>query len=196
MRHDVADVFAEMYEAEIGVTGSSTRSQSCRDGASEQVDLGTPTAAAAMIKHAAPAGAISSESPLRPPLDLHRRRFSVEASGAKPNDLPDGLDHVIVIGQRGCHPDRNFSLGAVGGRNWNGLQPGPVVLLTIAQYLRALAYQAVPSMNDTALASLLDSGRLGRIRKAWPCHHAQCTSVIWKSSPTLLSLMTGRSHLG
>ena len=29
----------------------------------------------------------------------YTERFSVEASGAKPNDLPDGLDQVIVIGQ-------------------------------------------------------------------------------------------------
>ena len=79
------------------------------------------------------------------------QRFSVEASGAKPNDLPDGLDQVIVIGQAMdatlIEPRPRRCRGATG----MGYSQDAVVLL-IAQYLRNLGYQAVPSMNDTALA--------------------------------------------
>ena len=121
---DIADkFFAEMYESRDR-DGFLDPLSLLRDGASEQVDLGTPTAAAAMIKHAArTAGADLVGSPYDHRWTYTERFFSVEASGAKPNDLPDGLDHVIVIGQAMDATRSNFS-SALSGRNWNGLQPG------------------------------------------------------------------------
>ena len=96
----VADVFAEMYESRDRRDGFLDPLSMLRDGASGQVDLGTPTAAAAMIKHAArTAGADLVGVAAYDHRWTYTDRFSVEASGATPNDLPDGLDQVIVIVQ-------------------------------------------------------------------------------------------------
>ena len=150
----VADVFAEMYESRDRRDGFLDPLSMLRDGASEQVDLGTPTAAAAMIKHAArTAGADLVGVAAYDHRWTYTERFSVEASGAKPNDLPDGLDHVIVIGQAMDATLIETSPSALSGAATGmGYSQDAVVLLTIAQYLRNLGYQAVPSMNDTALA--------------------------------------------
>ncbi|MDP7383692.1 MAG: reductive dehalogenase domain-containing protein, partial [Acidimicrobiales bacterium] len=83
----------------------------------------------------------------------YTERFSVQAGGPKPNDLPDGLDQVIVIGQAMDSTLIETAPSALSGAATGmGYSQDAVVLLTVAQYLRNLGYRAVPSMNDTALA--------------------------------------------
>ena len=69
-----------------------------------------------------------------------------------PNDLPDGLSHVIVMGHA-----MDFDLvetypsalaGAATGREYSH---EAAIVMQVAAYIRNLGYQAVASMNDTAL---------------------------------------------
>ena len=69
-----------------------------------------------------------------------------------PNDLPDGLSHVIVMGHA-----MDFDLvetypsalaGAATGREYSH---EAAIVMQVAAYIRNLGYQAVASMNDTAV---------------------------------------------
>jgi len=70
----------------------------------------------------------------------------------RPNDLPDGLSHVIVMGH-----EMDFDLvetypsalaGAATGREYSH---EAAIVMQLAAYIRNLGYQAIPSMNDSAL---------------------------------------------
>ena len=78
---------------------------------------------------------------------------SAASGGPKPNDIGDGLDHAIVIGQA-MAPDliQTAPSALAGAATGLGYSTDAAVLLGVAQYLRNLGYRAVPSMNDTALA--------------------------------------------
>ena len=150
----VADVFAEMYESSDRRDGFLDPLSMLRDGAAEQQDLGSPEQASALVKHAAhTAGADLIGITAYDERWTYTKRFSVQSNGAKANDLPDGLDNVIVIGQAMDASLIETAPSALSGAATGmGYSHDAVVLLTIAQYLRNLGYQAVPSMNDTALA--------------------------------------------
>ena len=150
----VADVFAEMYEADDRRDGFLDPLSMLREGADEKVDLGGPADAARQIKHAArAAGADLVGVAAYDHRWTYTERFSVQAGGAKPNDLPEGLDTVIVIGQAMDQTLIETAPSALSGAATGmGYSQDAVVLLTLAQYLRNLGYRAVPSMNDTALA--------------------------------------------
>src|SRR5690606_25392644 len=69
-----------------------------------------------------------------------------------PNDLPEGLSHVIVMGHA-----MDFDLvetypsalaGAATGREYSH---EAAIVLQLAAYIRNLGYRAIASMNDTAL---------------------------------------------
>ncbi len=150
----VADVFAEMYESDDRRDGFLDPLSMLRDGAAERVDLGTPTEAAIKLKHAAhAAGADLVGVAAYDHRWTYTERFSVQSGAGKPNDLPEGLDHVIVIGQAMDSTLIETAPSALSGAATGmGYSQDAVVLLTLAQYLRNLGYRAVPSMNDTALA--------------------------------------------
>jgi reductive dehalogenase len=84
---------------------------------------------------------------------VYTERFSAATGQGKPNDLPDGLTSVIVIGQS-MDPDliRTAPSALSGTATGLGYSRDAAVLLGVAQYIRNLGYRAVPSMNDTALA--------------------------------------------
>lgn len=150
----VADVFAELFEDDDRRDGFLDPLSALRDGAAERVDLGTPTEAAGIVRHAAEAaGADLIGFTGYDERWTYTSRFSVEAGGPKPNDLPIGLDNVIVIGQAMDSTLIDTAPSALSGAATGmGYSYDAVVLLTLAQYLRNLGYQAIPSMNDTALA--------------------------------------------
>ena len=142
-----------MYESRDRRDGFLDPLSMLRDGASEQVDSNTNCRRRNDQTCCATAGADLVGVAAYDHRWTYTERFSVEASGAKPNDLPDGLDHVIVIGQAMDATLIETSPSALSGAATGmGYSQDAVVLLTIAQYLRNLGYQAVPSMNDTALA--------------------------------------------
>ena len=150
----VADVFAELYEADDRRDGFLDPLSMLRDGAAEQVDLGPPEQAATTLKHAASAaGADLVGITAYDERWTYTHRFSVQTGGPKPNDLPEGLDHVVVIGQAMDATLIDTAPSALSGAATGmGYSHDAVVLLTLAQYIRNLGYRAVPSMNDTALA--------------------------------------------
>ena len=150
----VADVFAEMYEDADRRDGFLDDLSMLRDGASERVDIGPPDVAARELKQVATTfgadliGITSFDERW-----VYTERFSVEAGGAKPNDLPDGLSHVIVIGQEMDDGLIKTAPSALSGAATGlGYSRDAMVLLATAQYIRNLGYQAIASMNDTALA--------------------------------------------
>ncbi len=71
---------------------------------------------------------------------------------AVPNDLPEGLTHVIVMGHAMDHglveTYPSAMAGAATGREYSH---EAAVVMRVAAYIRNLGYQAVASMNDTAL---------------------------------------------
>ena len=150
----VADVFAEMYEADDRRDGFLDPLSMLRDGAVDQVDYGDAPQGTRMVKHAATtAGADLIRITAYDERWTYTERFSAATGGAKPNPLPPDLAHVIVIGQAMDETLIDTAPSALSGAATGmGYSQDAVVLLTVAQFIRNLGYQAIPSMNDTALA--------------------------------------------
>ena len=150
----VADVFAEMYEADDRRDGFLDPLSMLRDGSEERLDLGTPHDASKLLKHAAK----TSGADLVGITDYDERwtyteRFSAATGQAKPNPLPPEVDTVIVIGQAMDERLIDTAPSALSGAATGmGYSQDAVVLLTIAQFIRNLGYTAIASMNDTTLA--------------------------------------------
>ena len=78
--------------------------------------------------------------------------FACRYTSEAPNDLPEGLTSVIVLGHEmdeglvATYP--SALAGAATGREYSH---EAAVVMQLAAYIRGLGYQAVPSMNDTAL---------------------------------------------
>ena len=150
----VADIFAEMFEDDDRRDGFLDPLSMLRDGASEQVDVGPPNQASRELKQVSEVfGADLIGITEFDERWVYTERYSATDKAAKPNDLPDGLTHVVVIGQ-----EMNDSLIKTAPSALSGTATGlgysmdSAVLLGMAQYIRNLGYQAIASMNDTALA--------------------------------------------
>lgn len=150
----VTDVFAEMYEGDDRRDGFLDPLSMLRDGPDEQLVPQSPQAAADEVKHVAHAfGADLVGVTASDPRWIYTERFSASTGAGKPNDLGEGLDHVIVIGQAMPADLVQTAPSALAGAATGlGYSSDAAVLLGVAQYLRNLGYRAVPSMNDTALA--------------------------------------------
>ena len=151
----VADIFAEMYEDDDRRDGFLDDLSMLRDGAEEKLEPESPEQSAADIKHVAKTfGADLVGVTAFDQRWMYSERFSaMSATGAKPNELPAGLDSVIVIGQAMDGELIQTAPSALSGTATGlGYSKDATVLLGVAQYIRNLGYQAVASMNDTALA--------------------------------------------
>ncbi|MDH4146510.1 MAG: 4Fe-4S dicluster domain-containing protein [Acidimicrobiia bacterium] len=150
----VTDIFAEMREDDDRRDGFLDDLSMLRDGPDEKVALGTPSETAAELKHVARTfGADLVAVTAYDHRWTYTERFSAATGAAKPNDLPGGLDHVVVIGQAMDHDLIRTAPSALSGTATGlGYSRDALVLLATAQYIRNLGYRAVPSMNDTALA--------------------------------------------
>jgi epoxyqueuosine reductase len=150
----VADVFAEMYEDDDRRDGFLDDLSMLREGASERVDVGTPAVATRELKQVAKTfGADLVGVAAHDERWIYTERFSAGTGEAKPNQLPDGLTHVVVIGQEMDDGLIKTAPSALSGAATGlGYSRDAVVLLATAQYIRNLGYQAIASMNDTALA--------------------------------------------
>lgn len=79
-------------------------------------------------------------------------RVDARDGSAVPNDLPEGLTNVIVLGHEmdeglvATYP--SALAGAATGREYSH---EAAIVMQLAAYIRNLGYEAVPSMNDTAL---------------------------------------------
>ncbi|MEL7157195.1 MAG: reductive dehalogenase [Actinomycetota bacterium] len=150
----VSDVFTEMYEADGRRDGFLDPLSMLRDGPDEPLPPSSPEESAAQIKQvAAVFGADLVGITEHDERWVYTERFSAATGGPKPNDLPAGLTSVIVIGQSMDADLVQTAPSALSGTATGlGYSRDAAVLLGVAQYIRNLGYQAVPSMNDTALA--------------------------------------------
>ncbi|MCF2872858.1 reductive dehalogenase [Octadecabacter sp. G9-8] len=82
----------------------------------------------------------------------YTHRPDTKAMKPVPNDLPDGLTHVIVMGHEmdktlvDTYP--SALAGAAAGREYSH---EAAIVMQLAAYIRNLGFQAIASMNDTAL---------------------------------------------
>ena len=150
----VSDVFTEMYEDRDRRDGFLDPLSMLRDGADDKLEPESPEIAAAQIKDVAKVfGADLVGITEHDERWIYTERYSSQTGTAKSNDLPAGLTSVIVIGQS-MDPDlvRTAPSALSGTATGLGYSQDAAVLLGVAQYIRNLGYEAVPSMNDTALA--------------------------------------------
>ena len=175
----VTDIFAEMFEDDDRRDGFLDPLSMFRDGRGERIEFATPGSCRSRCQARRQGGRCRSRGDLavRRTLGLHRA-FSAGSGGAKPNDLPDGLTNVIVIGQSMDHDLTRTAPSALAGTATGlGYSLDSVVLLTIAQYVRNLGYEAVPSMNDTrARDPVRARGRARRVRTPRSADHARVRS--------------------
>jgi epoxyqueuosine reductase len=150
----VSDVFTEMYEDRDRRDGFLDPLSMLKDGPDTGLVPESPEESTRHLKQVAKVfGADLVGITAFDERWVYTERFSSTTGEAKPNDLPDGLTSVVVIGQS-MDPDliRTAPSALSGTATGLGYSQDAAVLLGVAQYIRNLGYQAVPSMNDTALA--------------------------------------------
>ena len=83
---------------------------------------------------------------------IYESRVDARDASAAPNELPDGMTSVIVLGHQmdealtATYP--SALAGAATGREYSH---EAAIVMQLAAYIRNLGYEAVPSMNDTGL---------------------------------------------
>ena len=124
-----------------------------RPVAKSKVDLGSPDQEAAQIKRIAKLfGADLVGITAIDERWHYTNRPDVRTMTPVPNELPEGLTHVIVMGH-----EMQFDLvetypsALAGAATGQGYSNEAQVGLQLAAYIRNLGFEAVPSMNDTAL---------------------------------------------
>jgi len=150
----VSDIFTEMYESDGRRDGFLDPLSMLRDGPQERIDPESPVAAAAHVKRIAKVfGADLVGIAEHDDRWVYTERFSAVTGEAKPNPLPASVSSVIVIGQSMGQELIQTAPSALSGTATGlGYSRDAAVLLGVAQYIKNLGYEAVPSMNDTALA--------------------------------------------
>jgi reductive dehalogenase len=84
---------------------------------------------------------------------LYTRKFSDMSLQEKEQEIPEDLDNVIVVAQAMDYDlIRTVPSALSGAATGLGYSKDALVVLSIAQYIRNLGYNAVASMNDSALA--------------------------------------------
>ena len=84
---------------------------------------------------------------------LYAAKFSDISRQSKPQELPAGMTSVIVTAQAMDYDlIRTVPSALSGAATGLGYSHDALVVLSLAQYIRNLGYNAVASMNDTALA--------------------------------------------
>ena len=150
----VTDIFAELKEAEDRREGFLDAFTLQRDGPQEKIPVESPKAMSAEIKRVAKVfGADLVGVTVLDERWLYTHSYSASTQSEKPNVLPHGLTNVIMIAQEMDHELIQTVPSALSGTATGlGYSQDALVLLSLAQYIRNLGYQALASMNDTALA--------------------------------------------
>ncbi len=149
----VSDLFTEMKENEDRREGFTDAFTLYRDVAKEKTHFESPEAAANEIKNIAKRfGADIVGITQYDERWLYTQKFSDMSLTERPNDIPDGLKYVIVTAQRMDHDLISTVPSALSGAATGlGYSHDATVVLSVAQYLRNLGYNAVASMNDSSL---------------------------------------------
>ncbi|MEZ4733524.1 MAG: reductive dehalogenase [Caldilineaceae bacterium] len=150
----VSDIFTELKEDQDRREGFSDEFTLYRDIAPTQMAMGTPAEAAAEIKRVAKAfGADLVGITHFDERWLYQQKFSDRRQAEKAQELPPGLTSVIVTAQAMDYDlIRTVPSALSGAATGLGYSHDALVVLSLAQYIRNLGYQAIASMNDTALA--------------------------------------------
>ena len=150
----VSDIFTEMKENEDRREGFSDAFTLLRDVAKEKILFDSPQAAADEIKNVAKRfGADIVGITCYDERWLYTQKFSDMSATERPNDIPEGLKFVIVTAQRMDYDlIRTVPSALSGAATGLGYSHDALVVLSVAQYLRNLGYNAVASMNDSSLA--------------------------------------------
>jgi epoxyqueuosine reductase len=150
----VTDIFAELKEDENRREGYLDEFTVQRDGPEERIPVESPQEMSAEIKRVG--RVIGADLIGVTALDerwLYTAKYSRQHENEKPQELPSGLTNAIVIAQSMDRALIETVPSALSGAATGlGYSLDTLVLLTLTQYIRNLGYQAVASMNDTALA--------------------------------------------
>jgi reductive dehalogenase len=150
----VTDLFAEFKEEEDRREGFLDEFSILREPATERHPVESPEAMSSEIKRVAKVfGADLVGITCYDERWVYTHKFSRQHQKEKPNELPEDLKHVVVIAQEMDYGLITTVPSALSGTATGlGYSKDTVVLLSLAQYIRNLGYQAVASLNDTALA--------------------------------------------
>jgi reductive dehalogenase len=150
----VTDIFAELKEGENRREGYLDEFTVLRDGPDERIPVESPEDMSREIKRIG--RVIGADLIGITAFDerwLYTKKYSRLHEDEKPQELPAGLTNAIVIAQS---MDRELietvPSALSGAATGLGYSLDTLVLLTLTQYIRNLGYQAVASLNDTALA--------------------------------------------
>lgn len=151
----VSDIFTELKQDEDRREGFSDALTLQRDVAKEKTKFDSPDIASREIKRVAigfGAGDVGITS-----FDerwMYTEKFSDMSGTERPNDIPlEGLPYVIVTAQPMDYDLIKTVPSALSGAATGlGYSHDALVVLAVTQYIRNLGYNAVASMNDSALA--------------------------------------------
>jgi len=150
----VSDIFTELKEDQGRREGFSDEFTLYREVAEVQQDVGSPEEASTLLKHVATGfGADLVGITHFDERWLYAQKYSDLHQHEKPQELPPNLPNVIVTAQAMDYDlIRTVPSALSGAATGLGYSHDALVVLSIAQFIRNLGYQAVASMNDTALA--------------------------------------------
>lgn len=150
----VSDLFTEMKECEDRREGFSDAFTLQRAPAKEKILFESPQAGADEMKNVAKRfGADLVGITYYDERWMYTQKFSDMSLTERPNDIPQELHYVIVTAQQMDYDwIRTVPSALSGAATGLGYSHDALVVLSVAQYIRNLGYNAVASMNDSSLA--------------------------------------------
>ncbi|MGB1249145.1 MAG: reductive dehalogenase [Candidatus Promineifilaceae bacterium] len=150
----VSDIFTEQNEDQDRREGFSDAFTLQKDVSENRQEVESPEAASAEIKHVAKAfGADLVGVTAFDPRWIYKTKFSDMSKTERPSEIPEGMTSVIMTAQAMDYDlIRTVPSALSGAATGLGYSYDAMVVLSIAQYIRNLGYNAIASLNDTALA--------------------------------------------
>jgi len=148
----LSDVLMEVHGEDGRREGFTDVFTLMRDVSPLRADLGGPEEAARQIKKAARAlGAALVGITHYDARWQYSARFHDNSGEELPPEIPPGLNHVIVVAVAMPYDIMKTTPSALGSAAAGlGYSRDAALLISLAQFIRDLGYQAIPSMNDTA----------------------------------------------
>ena len=149
----VTDIFAELKQDADRREGFLDPYTVVRDGPGSALPIESPEEMARQVKHASRTlGADLVGITGYDERWMYTHAYSREGEAEKPQEIPPGLDNVVVIAQSMDLEVLRTAPSALSGTATGATYSrDTIVLLAIAQYITNLGYRAVASMNDSAL---------------------------------------------
>ncbi len=150
----VSDLFTELHQDDDRREGFNDEFTLTRGVAIERMDMGTPAQAADEVKRVAKGfGADLVGITSYDDRWMYVDKFSDLTLTDRPQEIPAEVTNVIVTAQSMDYDlIRTVPSALSGAATGYGYSRDATVVLSTAQYIRNLGYQAVASMNDTSLA--------------------------------------------